>query len=109
MPVFRRHTVLGVSMVALVSAGWVLGPGAAAYMHAYLAAALAASAVLLTVSIDRVTTALPLGAAACEAVDVAHNWMPLMAYVVAALVVALLPFRQGDRRPHHDAGARRCR
>ena len=57
LPVIRRHTVAGIAIVALVSAGWTLGPGSASYMNAfpnfYLAAALAASAVLLALSMDR--------------------------------------------------------
>lgn len=102
LPVFRRHTVLGVTSVALVSAGWILGPGAASYLHGfpnfYLAVALSASAVLLALSMDRVTLGLPLAAAASAAVGVAHNWIPLMVYVAAALFVALLPFRRSRWR-----------
>lgn len=95
LPVFRRHPMVGAPAAALVAAGWVLGPGALAFMHGFsnffIAVSLAAATVLLAVSMDRLGMAFPLAAAAAAVVGIANNWLPLMVFIPGALVMAILP------------------
>ncbi|MCC9146464.1 MULTISPECIES: hypothetical protein [unclassified Arthrobacter] len=95
LPRFRHNQLLGAPVAALVAAGWVLGPGASAFMHGFanffLAVSLTAAAVLLTVSMDRLTMAIPLAAAASAVVGIANNWMPLLLFIPGALVMVCLP------------------
>ncbi|WP_354187499.1 hypothetical protein [Arthrobacter sp. UYCu712] len=106
LPAFRRRFLVAAPAVAVVTAGWIYGPGAAATLHGfqnfYLAAALVAAFLVLMVLQVRVLRPLTLFAASAAAIGVVHNWALLATLLLGAAAGLVLPWNRrrwaGTRR-----------
>ncbi len=113
LPAFRRRFLVAAPVVAVVTAGWIYGPGAAATMHGfqnfYLAASLVAAFLVLMVLQVRVLRPLTLFAASAAAVGVVHNWALLATLLIGACAVLVFPWNRrrwaGTRRAYVLAAA----
>lgn len=97
-PQLRRCPALALPPVALVTAGFTLGPGGdclrSGHTNFVLAAGLVAATALVAWSMARVVLPLHLAALGGALVGVAHNWALLLTVAAPAALVAVLPLRR---------------
>lgn len=98
VPQLRRRPALALPAVALIMAGFTLGPGAASLRSGHtnfiVGAGLVAATALVVWSMSRVVLPLHLAAVGGCLVGVAHNWALLLTMAVPAALVVVLPFQR---------------
>jgi len=101
LPTLARRPGVLVIAVAVVTAAFVLGPGAMAlpsgFPNFFFACALAACVPLVVMTTDKVTTPVMLALGGLL-VGVANSWIFLLALALPAAVAVVLPWRR-DRWP----------
>lgn len=100
IPSIRRHTLVAVPLVALVTVAFTLGPAGgtlvfAGFPNFLVAVALLACVPVIVICLERVTPIAPALALSAALVGVAHNWALLLVPAVGALVGVLIPARRG--------------
>src|SRR5665647_908428 len=95
LPGLGRRPVAAVLVTTVVTAGFLLGPGAMAlpggFANFFFACALAASVPLVAVHVDRLSSPIPLLAIGGLLVGVAHSWLLLISLALPAAALVLLP------------------
>ncbi|MEA5453090.1 hypothetical protein SPF06_00005 [Sinomonas sp. JGH33] len=98
LPALRRRPLLGFPAAALVTSGWVFGPGASASLNGFtnflVAAVLTAVAVLvLATAQDRFSFGTVWLLTACV-VGIANNWALMGVFLAGAAISFVLPWRR---------------
>lgn len=95
LPQLRRRPAIAAPLVAIVTAGFVTGPGSTALLNGFpnfvLACALVGMVVLLVNPTHRVISPVISLAIGGAVVGVAHNWVLLLALAGLALIPLVLP------------------
>lgn len=98
VPHLRRRPMIALPAVTLVTAGFLLGPGATSFDLGHVNFLLACGLVVVTAAIawsmPRVLMPLHLAALGGAVVGVAHNWALLMTMAAPAALAIVLPLRQ---------------
>ena len=95
LPRLRRSPAVAAPLVALVTAGFMAGPGATALQNGFsnfiVACALVGIVVLLIVPLQEVISPVILGAIGGAIVGIAYSWALLLVLVLLALPALVVP------------------
>lgn len=101
LPTLAKRPGAGAVLVAVVTAAFVLGPGAmtlpAGFPNFFFACALAACVPLVVMTADRITSPMLLALGGLL-VGVANSWILMLALALPAALAVVLPWRR-DRWP----------
>lgn len=99
LPRLRSRPVVAAPLVALVTAGFMVGPGGTALHDGFpnfvVACALVGMVVLLIIPLQRVISPVILAAIGGAIVGIAYSWALLLVLVLLALPALLLPLSRG--------------
>jgi hypothetical protein len=95
LPQLRRRPAVAAPLVAIVTAGFVTGPGSTALFNGFpnfvMAIALVGIVILLVIPLHRVVSPVALLAIGGAVVGIAHNWALLLSLAGVALLALALP------------------